>query len=506
MPLLLIAGTLLIQTAWVLALPPFRGSDEFDHAYRSASVAEGFWRAHKTVPTEGRGDPIPVPRETVEDARAACESYSYTSAANCRPGAELGDGLVAVASGASRYNPVFYWLIGTPAQWTPGTTGLYIMRVLSALLCSTLIAIAAWALCLWSRTSWPLLTLVLSLTPVVLYSTVVPAPNGIELAGALCVWTATLGLATERGRRSSTALVAVATVGGVVLVSVRTLGPLWLALVVLFVLLTIGPSGRATVIKAHRVVLWGGSSLVVLATVASVAWTLTSRANTLERADVESISPWVPTLGQVPLWFLQSIAAFPLRNDPAPTVVYTSAGVVFLVLLGASAYTAGARDRILLGALCLLSLLIPFVITISTVAFTGFIWQGRYTLPLSFGVPLMAGLVLERADPRHRIVQASVNIGFVCIAVAHVVSVVNLQLEEQRRSVRYEAPEWFSAPVWMVGLLSLTGVALWFIAASNARSLETPTPEAGVIESETTEASPGGGGGDPKVQPGLSRP
>jgi len=180
--------------------------------------------------------------------------------------------------------------------------------------------------------------------------------------------------------------------------------------------------------------------------------------------------------------------------------------VVFLLLLGAAAYTAGVRDRMLLAGLCVLSLLIPFAVTISTFAFTGFIWQGRYTLPLAFGVPLIAGLIMERADPGHRIVQASVSIGFVCIAIAHVVSVVNLQLDEEHRSVLYEAPEWFGAPVWIVGLLSLTGVALWFIAASNARSLETRTPEAGVIESETTEASPGGGGGDPAVQPGLSRP
>ena len=35
---------LLLQSAWVLALPPFRGTDEFDHAYRAAEVAGGEWK------------------------------------------------------------------------------------------------------------------------------------------------------------------------------------------------------------------------------------------------------------------------------------------------------------------------------------------------------------------------------------------------------------------------------------------------------------------------------
>ena len=42
---LLFLGTLLLQSAWILTLPPFRGTDEFDHAFRAAQVAGGDWAA-----------------------------------------------------------------------------------------------------------------------------------------------------------------------------------------------------------------------------------------------------------------------------------------------------------------------------------------------------------------------------------------------------------------------------------------------------------------------------
>ena len=41
LPALLVLGALVMQAAWILALPPFRGADEFDHAYRAAAVAHG---------------------------------------------------------------------------------------------------------------------------------------------------------------------------------------------------------------------------------------------------------------------------------------------------------------------------------------------------------------------------------------------------------------------------------------------------------------------------------
>ena len=129
---LFLLGTLLAQTAWILAVPPYRGSDEFDHVYRAGSVASGYWRPDWRHPADGRGDLIPTPRGLVEDGSAVCSSYDYVGPDNCRPVESLDGGLVTVASAAARYNPAFYWLIGKPAMVTDGVTALYVMRFMSA--------------------------------------------------------------------------------------------------------------------------------------------------------------------------------------------------------------------------------------------------------------------------------------------------------------------------------------------------------------------------------------
>ena len=78
-------GTLLMQAAWWLALPPFRGTDEFDHAYRAAAVAGGQWRPSGEIAAHGRGELVTVPRSLVSAAEPVCSSYPYTGHDNCHP-------------------------------------------------------------------------------------------------------------------------------------------------------------------------------------------------------------------------------------------------------------------------------------------------------------------------------------------------------------------------------------------------------------------------------------
>ena len=110
----LIGGVLLAQIAWLVGVPPFRGMDEWDHAYRAAAVAEGEWVAEPTEATRGTGAVLRVPEHIVAAARPECERLPYTKAGDCvgRPEGET----VLIASGAGRYHPAFYALIGHPAK------------------------------------------------------------------------------------------------------------------------------------------------------------------------------------------------------------------------------------------------------------------------------------------------------------------------------------------------------------------------------------------------------
>ena len=197
-PALLLLGTLLVQAAWILALPPFRGTDEFDHAYRAASVARGEWRAPTEAAEEGRGGLVTVPRDLVAAASPVCSSYLYTGHDNCYPAADAGHGDVRVATAAGNYNPAFYWVVGTVARPFDGAHALYAMRIASALLCAAFVALAGWVTAQWARTAWPLFAVAVAMTPVVFFSLSVTAPNGLEMAAALSLWMALLGIVRTR--------------------------------------------------------------------------------------------------------------------------------------------------------------------------------------------------------------------------------------------------------------------------------------------------------------------
>jgi hypothetical protein len=463
-PALLLLGTLLVQAAWILTLPPFRGTDEFDHAYRAASVARGEWRAPTEAAQDGRGLLVTVPRDLVAAASPVCSSYLYTGHDNCYPAADAGHGNVRVATAAGNYNPAFYWVIGTVARPLDGAHALYAMRIAAALLCAAFVAVAGWVTAQWARTAWPLLALVVATTPVMFFSLSVAAPNGLEMAVALSLWMSLLGIVrTREDDPVRTRLLWVALVSGVVLAPLRLLGPLWLALTGLTFLLALGlrPFGR--LVRRHRVLAPALIGAWTVSAAVAVWWTRSAGVGSVEAAPVsESGAPVgtdVSVLGQVPLWFFQGVAAFPRRMDSAPAVVYVTVGVVLLGLIGVGLAAATARLRVAIVAVLAVAVLVPIGVTASTISVGGPLWQGRYGLPFHMGVVLLAGLALELRPHRHRLTPLLLSVAAVCLVVGQVVSPVRVLRTELATSPLRDSALWVRPSVWLVGLLVLAGLA-----------------------------------------------
>jgi hypothetical protein len=476
LPALLVLGTLLMQAAWLLALPPFRGTDEFDHAYRAAAVAGGQWRSPGEKAQHGRGELVTVPRSLVSAARPVCSSYSYTGHDNCNPARDLGGGRVQVASAAATYQPAFYWLVGSVAAPFSGDGALYAMRIGAALLCALFIGLSAWATTRWSRSVWPWAGLVLAVSPVAMFSTAVVAPNGLEMCAALALWTSLLGLhRPDAAMRHQRALLVCATVSAVVLTTLRSIGPVWVALVVLTTLLPLGLRTFVGVLRRTPVLAGVCSAVVLAATLASVWWTRSAGTNALEHFDTNVTNRWTATLGQIPLWLLQAIAAFPRRSVPAPGVVYVCVGLVFLgfLVLGFAAATRRFRTTLIVTAV--LALAVPFVATVLTITVAGPVWQGRYGLPYAFGLVLVSAAAMDAARARSRTLWPVM--GWLLLLVAQVASVVHVLQNEQAHSPLAGSPDWFTAPTVVVGLLTTCGFALWGVAMVVAARDVAPSPQ-----------------------------
>jgi hypothetical protein len=237
----------------------------------------------------------------------------------------------------------------------------------------------------------------------------------------------------------------------------------------------------------------GTSVLAVAVMVASAAagsaWTLLSGSLTLEPIGPFR-DPVGGTLGQVPLWFFQSIAAFPTRNEPAPTLVYAAGGVAVLGLLVAGFARASARDRWVLAATFLLAVAVPFVLQLRAYSTAGPIWQGRYGWPLSMGVLLLGASALDERPPRHRVAPALLG----CLAglwlLAHVVSTVAVVTQELRSSPLAGDGRWFLPDPALIAVLSVSGVLAWCVGAWRAARLSTAPADLPVVPHATPEPVP----------------
>lgn len=466
-----VLGLLVLQVAWIFAVPPFRGIDEFDHAYKAIAVAEGDWLPSPSSATRGTGAWLEVPSELVEAARAQCEALSYTNDEDC-VGVPDGE-TTRVASGAGRYNPFYYALVGPAGALFDGASAVYAMRIMSALLCTLMFGAALVASRRWAQSNWPPVALTIAATPVLVYSSAVLAPNGLEMMAGLAFWAGFLGLALGKDRVDGSSLW-IAVVAGVVLVTTRSLGPLWCLMIVLTVPLVLGralPSRARELVRDRRVL--AGGTLVVIATALSALWTI--RMGSLDVGSkpdhVYSFGERLEFLrGEIPLWMFQSIAAFPLRNEPTEPVVYICYLVLFLgiVALGLRAATPWVKAALLITIT--LSLLVPLAISFATLNDHIGVWQGRYTLPYSAGIVILAALALDRAGssgmgPRTRLV------GLLLYVTAHAVGPVTVLRLSEAKPLS-DADAWIHPPGFIVGVIAALGAALlWWSITERPREL-----------------------------------
>lgn len=453
-------GSFLIELAWVLALPAFRGADEFDHAYKADAVAHGQFRG--TVEARhGRGQLLSVSADLVEAAGPMCASYKYTGPANCRPVHDLGDGRVEVASGAASYNPAYYVVVGTLTRPFHGFHALFAMRLVTALLSSLLLATAASTIARWARSAWPLVGLAVSATPVLLQSAGVAAPNAVGYSAACLVWAAALSVVSRRGPAPWGAL----TVGAAVLLVTHTTGVLWLALVVAAVLALRSRTWWRETWRAHRVGLGLTAVTIALTAVACVAWIRWAHTNALN----EPMTGLQPLGGSLLLsaqtvWALQTIGAFPLRDMPAPTLVY----VVWLAVLGLVVVqgfrSATSRVRWVGAGVLLAWIAVPMALTIVSYSSEALAWQGRYALPLAIGLPMLAGWSLSErgvALPRPQAVAS-----LLLVTVGHLVSVVSITHSQGHTSMGGTFAHLSPLAPGLTGLIALAGILVVARSAS----------------------------------------
>lgn len=435
----------LLSGLWALASPLFSGPDEPAHVRRAAAISRGQLTGddpQRDDLTDGYLE-VSIPK-IYGDARIACFAFYRDLPASCQSFDGSSDN-GPVLTLAARHPPFYYAMAGIVSRpYPPGSGSVYLMRLVSVALTGALVASVVVAL---RKTAAPRLAaagILLAITPMVLFVSGTVNPSALEIASAIALWAGGLVLVARAPDRVDPRLVALVGVAASLLALSRQLGPLWLALIVVALLVVGGKASIVALLRSRVAQIW--AAVVATCTVAQVLWIAivkpldTSLTGT--ELDLSGSEVFRRTFGTSFGRYRELIGGFGWLDTPAPsaTILLWTLALGALLLIAA---TFGPRRN----ALVLLVLLLAIVavpVALEYQAFNdagGFFWQGRYTLPLAVGVPILAAFSITRIPETPRLVRGPLlpTLGAM-VVVAHVLAFAqNLR----RYTVGYNGPVWY---------------------------------------------------------------
>ncbi|MBD8584932.1 DUF2142 domain-containing protein [Frigoribacterium sp. CFBP 8766] len=453
---------------WALSTPIGASPDEPSHIIKAASTVRG-----QLIGAPGarpQDKIVQVPETVAGSANTICMSHASEVTADCLLPFGSDTKLVAATTTAGLYNPVYYVLVGWPSLLELGKGQMFLMRLASAAACAFFLAAAVTALARLPRPVLPVLAVFAVSTPMTYFLMGSVNPNALEIATTASFASSLLVVtSTAPGRRASWWLAASLAASGGLLVHTRGLSPLWLGVAVLVVAIGVGVPRFVSRVVRPPVLL---SVLVVTAsTVPAVLWTL--RSGSLDAVGVYGGAGTTPADGFVHVletttdYSAQAIGNFGWLDTPAPGyVVFLYSVLLGLVVAAALFLRDSVRRRVAVGTAALAVLVLPAAVQASSVAESGYIWQGRYTMPAVVVLVVVAAWAVGDALPVRRRAEDVRRFATCVLVVTGVAQLACLLTSLRRYSAGLSAP-WprvFSEPAWHPPLLGTVGWAVLLLA------------------------------------------
>ena len=402
-----LAITFLNFAAWSIATPLFAAPDEPTQVAHAAAVVRGELVGETTRDVGNAATRITIPKAFAGGSTSAtCFAFRDTAPASCVHGWSTSKKLVHTTTYVGRYPPLYYLIVGIPSLFAISRTGIYLMRLVSALLSALLISLALFSVAVWSRSRLLLVGVVAASTPLVWFLGGVVNPSGLEISAGICLWTAGLVLVLERAEHPPPGLLAIVAAAAAVFLLTRDLSPLWVAIIALLLALLGG--WRAVVgISRARMARWLIGPVLACGLL-SVGWIVSEHSLDLMPSGVtirpheSSVHILSTIVGEIGFWINQMIGIFGWVDTRSPFLTYFVWFSAIGLVVALAFAVARIRQSSGLALLVLGSILIPVAIAYSQAHRLGIVWQGRDILPLAVGIPLVATALIEQCGALRR--------------------------------------------------------------------------------------------------------
>ena len=389
-----------LATLWALATPISAAPDEPAQMVKAAAVVRG----QLASPDGPDGSIVQVPQYVAWTHAQTCFARNPAVTANCIP-AVPGDPaeIVDSTTTAGRYNPLYYSLVGWPSLIFGDSSGTFAMRIVSGIVVSLFLGLATVMIAGWKNRALPLIALGAAVTPMVLFLNGTVNPNSLEITATLAAFVAALSVVKYPDPSLLAGRAVILVVSAAVAANMRGISPLWVAAALLIPFLL---ASKQQIVDLWRTrVVKIAVAVVAVAVVIAFVWLRVAGSVSTEAVpgkpggpDYIGASPLLGFFGMIAQtgdFLSEMIGNFGWLDTPVPVEVL----VIWIILIGSIVVwslvlTRRAELRFAL-ALFGAFLLLPAFAQAAFITGGGWIWQGRYTLPLLAIMLVGAGAVIS---------------------------------------------------------------------------------------------------------------
>ena len=403
--------------AWAMITPIGGVPDEPAHITYSAAVVRGdlgvfavvdhpYYTQLAVVTVPEWVASITDPPRSVDAFPFPCFGGADEQTANCAPTLSQSTAMAKVPTTVTRYPPPYYWIVGLPTLMMAGEPAVYSMRIISAALATSMVALGL-AAASPSRRTWLALGTAVAFTPMVGHFAGSVNPSGFEITAAMGLGIGLMGIiGTDHRNHRRTATLIITLAFALAWSRPRT----YLVLIAVIAAAALINTDQLRQWLRNRTVRYTILIGVALSGVTAFGYQrLYTNPETVADAPVRIVEGSIgqPLLGLVDNlhelerrfteWGLNLIGHFGWLDHWPPRSVWIAWGVVALALMALAVAHGRRRDRAALITVGIGALILAPLFVVTNVL-NALVYQARYHLALAVLIPIAAVTILSGLD------------------------------------------------------------------------------------------------------------